>query len=71
MSVAIPTRTNEPGTRYFTPRFVNIVVGDNQLEINFRNSASNNSYTIDNLFFWRSLTAMVALDNSTTWITSE
>ena len=28
MSVAIPIRTNEPGTRYFTPRFVNIVVGE-------------------------------------------
>jgi len=27
MSVAIPLRTNEPGTRYFTPRFVSIVVG--------------------------------------------
>ena len=27
MSVAIPIRTNEPGTRYFTPRFANIVVG--------------------------------------------
>jgi plastocyanin len=28
MSVAIPIRTNESGTRYFTPRFVNMVVGD-------------------------------------------
>ena len=28
MSVAIPIRTNELGTRYFTPRFVNIVVGE-------------------------------------------
>ena len=28
MSVAIPIRTNEPGTRYFTPRFVNMVVGE-------------------------------------------
>jgi class 3 adenylate cyclase len=28
MSVAIPIRTNQPGTRYFTPRFVNIVVGE-------------------------------------------
>ncbi|MGC2571854.1 MAG: hypothetical protein WA364_10125 [Candidatus Nitrosopolaris sp.] len=28
MSVAIPIRTNKAGTRYFTPRFVNIVVGE-------------------------------------------
>jgi hypothetical protein len=33
------------------------------------NPASNNRNTIDNLFFWCSLSTMVALDNSTTRVT--
>ena len=42
-----------------------------KLKINFRNPASNNCNTIDNLFFWFSLSTMVAVDNSTAWITSK
>ena len=35
----------------------------------FRNPASNNCNTVDNLFFWCGLSTMVALDNTTAWVT--
>jgi hypothetical protein len=35
------------------------------------NTVSNNCNSIDNLLFWSGLSAMVALDNSTAWITSK
>lgn len=36
---------------------------------NFGNPANNNCNSIDNLFFWFICSTVVALDNSTTWIT--